>query len=210
MPENVVTIENYAKSIWQVLEALKISQVEILGYHTGSKVGIEMSLQFPQRVEKLLCISLSTLTPEQYASKKTSFAPLPIRFPGDELTKWWKTLKGYYDPDISIETLVQKYTISLKSGPRFHLGFAASHHYNATVLEKLACLGVPTALINPNDDLQNVTPLAEKFIENCVLINEPNWLPGFLDIKPEDVLKTMQSAFELLDNKNKATEQSLG
>jgi len=198
-----ISISVYAKSIWQALDQLDVADVEILGHHTGSKVGIEMALQSPERVRKLLCISLSTMTPEQYAAKKPSFKPLAEDFPGEGLWEWWKTLREYYDPNISFKTLSAKYAESIKTGEYFHSAFKASHEYNADILNKLGNLKTPVALVNPNDDLRDVTPIAAKYITHCHLVEKPDWKPGFLDTKPNEVFDLLQSAFKALDKKLK-------
>lgn len=196
-----VSIETYAKAVWHVVDALNLSDVEILGYHTGSKVGIEMALQAPQRTSKLYCISLSTMTPGEYKTRKVAFEPLSNR----KSESWFSSLKGYYDPALSEEVLKQKFNMSLKVGSRSHLGFKASHLYNAKILEKLGELQVPVALINPNDDLHAVTPKAAAYIENCVLIERGDWLPGFLDVKPHSVIETLNFASQNLNDIGQAS-----
>lgn len=187
-----VTIEAYAKSIWQALDSFNIEQIEILGHHTGSKVGIEMSLQHPSKVNRLMCIALSTMTPGQFASSKTSFKAFSNQEKSDGFADWWKTILDYYDANMPYDELAQKFAISVKSGSRFYLGFQAAHSYNANILEKLGALKMPTIIVNPNDDLQDITPLAANYVENVALIQKPEWQPGFLTLKPEQVLECLQ------------------
>lgn len=47
-------IEDYAKAIPAVLDALGIAQASILGHHTGALVATEVALQFPQRISRLI------------------------------------------------------------------------------------------------------------------------------------------------------------
>lgn len=190
LPADVpVTIESYALAMWQVLDALNISQIEALGYHTGSKVGIEMALQRLISVSKLFCISLSTMSPEAYKNSSVTFEPLTPE--GADI--WFQKLKGYYDPNLPEDILKQKLAATLKVASRSHLGFVASHSYNASILEKLRRLTVPVTLINPKDDLQDITPRAFNYIQNCTLLEQPNWLPGFLDLQPQSVLDVINS-----------------
>lgn len=194
-----ISIETFANAVWQALDVLGCANVEVLGYHTGSKVGIEMALQFPDRVDGLCCISLSTMTPDQFASQDVSFSPLYGESAGSDLINWWHQLKSYYDPELPVDILVQKYSTSIKVGKRFHLGFKASHQYNANILEKLRCLTIPTKLINPHDDLKAITPLAAPYIPDCTFIDRPDWLPGFLETKPESVIEVLASSGMKLD-----------
>lgn len=182
------TIELYAQAMWRVLDLLDIQMIEILGHHTGSKVAIEMALQRPNNVRKLTCIALSTMTPEEYANSSPNFLDLSEASMGPGFVKWWEMLKAYYSPDMPEDKLKQKHTISVKSGAAFGSGFAASHAYNAQVLSKLKTLKIPVTLINPNDDLRDITPYAAQYIDDCILIEKPSWLPGYLELVPKDVL----------------------
>lgn len=200
LSDNVpISIETYAKAVWQTLDVLNLKSVEILGYHTGSKVAVEMASQSPSRSAKLFCISLSSMTRETYDASEAKFEPLVNATSSRPHTDWLKTLHDYYDPELPEDILKQKYTTSVNVGSRSHLGFLASHIYNAKILEKLRRLKTPLALINPNDDLRSVTPKAADHIENSVLLERPDWLPGFLDIKPQSVLETINLASSRLD-----------
>ena len=187
------TIENHARSIWQLIDQLGISdrRIDILGYHTGSKVAIEMALQRPENISDLSCISLSTMTPEQFKEKEVAFGPIEPGLAGEGLRDWWNTLEAYYDPEMASEVLMQKFATSLRTGPYFHWGFVASHRYNENIIAKLRSLQTPMTLINPKDDLHEITPLAAQYIEHCQLVHRPNWLPGFLETQPNAILSTL-------------------
>ncbi|MCU0759656.1 MAG: alpha/beta hydrolase [Steroidobacteraceae bacterium] len=47
-------VEDYAKAIPAVLDALGIERAHILGHHTGALVATEVALQFPGRIERLV------------------------------------------------------------------------------------------------------------------------------------------------------------
>lgn len=193
--EVAVSIDVYAQAIWQVTDALSLSIVDILGYHTGSKVGIEMALQSPLRTGQLYCISLSTMTREAFDACDVKFEPLNKGNSDD----WREKLRSYYDPDMPENILQQKYATSMKAGSRSHLGFVASHSYNAIILDKLGRLQTPMALINPFDDLHAITPKAADYINNCLVIERKEWLPGFLDVNPQSVLETLNFAARKLN-----------
>lgn len=185
LPEDVpIAIETYAQAIWEVLDRLRISQIELVGYHTGSKVGIEMALQRPVSVKKLFCISLSTMTPEMFEKLDIKFEPLSH----EGADGWFQKLKNYYDPKLPDDILREKLAATLKIASRSHLGFIASHKYNENILQKLGELSTLVVLINPKDDLYEVTPNAANYIESCSLVEKPDWLPGFLDLRPQSVL----------------------
>ncbi len=50
----VPKIEDYAKIVPPVLDALGIDIADVLGHHTGAMVATEVALQFPERVRKLV------------------------------------------------------------------------------------------------------------------------------------------------------------
>lgn len=50
----VPAIEDYAKAVPSVLDALGISAASILGHHTGALVATEVALQFPERIKRVV------------------------------------------------------------------------------------------------------------------------------------------------------------
>ncbi|MEZ5474342.1 MAG: alpha/beta hydrolase [Steroidobacteraceae bacterium] len=50
----VPKVEDYAKIVPPVLDALGIAVADVLGHHTGAMVATEVALQFPDRVRKLV------------------------------------------------------------------------------------------------------------------------------------------------------------
>ena len=193
-----VSIEAYAQSIWQSLDALGIRTVDLFGYHTGSKVAVEMSTQNPDRVRNVVCVAIATMTAETYHSTPQTFEPLSLDKDGEGVAKWWRSLNAYYDPALPIENMAKKLSVSLQSGNGFHLGFKASYAYNAVIVERLKALEVPVALININDDLTDVTPKALEYLNHGILLDRPKWIPGYLDTRPSEIWETIAEAFDKL------------
>jgi len=61
VPEKPVGIEGYARAVWAVIDALGLGQIDLVGYHTGTKVATEMAWQRPDDVGRIVMISALVL-----------------------------------------------------------------------------------------------------------------------------------------------------
>ncbi len=56
-PNSIYSIESFAQSLWALLDGLGISQVNVVGFSLGGAVALEMALQRPACVPRLVLIN---------------------------------------------------------------------------------------------------------------------------------------------------------
>lgn len=202
-----VRIEDYARTIWQALDALQIDKVDLLGHHTGSKVAVEMTNQHPERVGSIVMISASVLSEDDFnAVKETKkFDPIPLDEEATRLTSLWKGFRQFCAPDLPVETVFKYVVDALRPGEAYLWGNRAAFLYNENFTNVLSRLPHPVTVINPNDDLYSITPNIMPFLQNGHLMDKPNWEHGSLDLCSDDVVKTVLKA--LKNNKNRSVEK---
>jgi len=61
----VPTVEDWAAAIVAVLDHLRIDKANFVGHHTGAKLAMEVALQFPERVGKLILQGPTLLSEEE-------------------------------------------------------------------------------------------------------------------------------------------------
>jgi pimeloyl-ACP methyl ester carboxylesterase len=54
VPDFVPKVEDYAKIIPAVLNHLRLNKVDLLGHHTGAMIATSASIQFPERINRLI------------------------------------------------------------------------------------------------------------------------------------------------------------
>lgn len=198
-PENPpVRIEDYARTIWQALDSLKIDCVDLLGHHTGSKVAADMARQKPERVESIVMVSASSMSPEEFSNlkKAKSFDAIPLDEAGTRLMKLWAGIRQFCSPDLPLETLYEFVLDALRPGDAYQWANRAAFLYNARFTSVLKDLPHPITVFNPNDDLYAVTPNIMPYLKNGTLIDKPNWEHGLFDMKTEETVKAILQALD--------------
>jgi len=61
VPQKKMSIEDFARSIWEALNELDFEKVDLLGHHTGAKVAAEMTYQRPDNVGGIVMVSALVL-----------------------------------------------------------------------------------------------------------------------------------------------------
>lgn len=62
-----VSIEDYAQSLWDVIDALDLGVIDLLGYHTGSTIALEAACQRPDRVGSIELVAAPVLSENELA-----------------------------------------------------------------------------------------------------------------------------------------------
>jgi pimeloyl-ACP methyl ester carboxylesterase len=63
--DSTPTIGLYAEAMIDVLRELSSAPADLFGFHTGCLVGVEMALQFPAEVRRLVQVDVPFFTPEE-------------------------------------------------------------------------------------------------------------------------------------------------
>lgn len=135
-PDTPYSIEMMARDTEELLNALGIERVSVLGISLGGRIALELALQHPEKVEKLLLVSTSA------------------RVRGTRKRRWRLRLLSLLS---SIPAFRSKYP-----QPRYAFlrQFQASTNYNCT--DRLHKLQMPTAIMHGKKDKSASYALAEE------------------------------------------------
>ena len=180
-PPSPPQIADYAGALVRFLDEMKLNRVDLMGYHTGSMTSIEMARRFPQRVRKVVMISAPIFTPEELAPLRAAMGR-SVTYESmlqTTLDNWRKTGKGMFR---DVPTDDRYVDISLDRMRRFRTGgwgFNAAFDYDLPAA--LAEVRQPILLLNPEDDLWQMTPRAMKYAKTATQHDLPGWTHGHLD-----------------------------
>jgi pimeloyl-ACP methyl ester carboxylesterase len=126
------TVEDYARAMLACIEGLGLDgAVDLLGFHTGCLVGLEMALQAPGRVRRLVLIDVPCFTP---ARRKQYLAELgkPPRFTGElaSIQAAWDTNVASKMDQLPVDRCLELLAEQLRIGPRANAGFRAAFSYD--------------------------------------------------------------------------------
>jgi pimeloyl-ACP methyl ester carboxylesterase len=190
------TIQDYAGAMGDLLDALKLRDVDVMGYHTGSKIALELTIQRPRQVRKVVMISAAIWTDEELKEHRAQFAKTEIAEDGAHLVKWWRALNRWSMKGRTLAQKAETFHARVMRPEISWWGHNAAFDYKTA--DALAKVDQPVLILNPEDDIWDFTPRAKQYLRNGRIHDLPGWSHGFLDIKTRE---TAAIVAEFLDEK---------
>lgn len=145
---------------------------DIAGYHTGSVIAVAMAIAAPDRVRRIVPVSLPLYDAAERSARLGRIADgPPLAEDGGHLVAMWRHMQTLFDPRIDTGWKQASLTENLRSGPRAYWGYAAVYGYDLAAA--LPRLRQPVLLIAPEDDLWEPTQRAAPLIPDARLLPLP-------------------------------------
>jgi|TARA_B110000196_G_scaffold197684_1_gene169378 pimeloyl-ACP methyl ester carboxylesterase len=183
-------IADYARAAARVADALGLKQIDVMGYHTGSETCIELALQRPDLVRRIVQISCPVFTDEELKQLRENYGGQPIAADGSHIVGKWKHMLPFYGPLVPRDVLARNFAEGLRGGPIAHWGHRAAFNYD--LRETLPKVSQPILVINPNDDLVEQTPRGLPLIQNVRMVEIKDRGHGFIDTMTDDFAQTLR------------------
>ena len=191
-----VRVEDYAKACWQVAAAFTDGPIDLLGHHTGSKVAVEMAYTRPKHVRSIILISTAVLTPEEQASFETTYQPIPLDEDGTRFQTMWSRIVEHRGPGMTLEMMADALAENLRGGENYEWGHRAAFAYNSVFAKRVESLPHPITVVNPRDDLEDITPRVMPLLQHGTLVEKPEWGHGFLSAHRQEAAKLFIQALD--------------
>ena len=186
-PPEPVGIPDFAGAMTDLLKSQGIGTVDVMGYHTGSATTLELARQQPDLARRLVIVSALMHSQEEFAEIADFLekgAVVPLDEQAANLSKRYAFFEEFW-PDVPKgETGWRVFFNSHVQAPISHWGFRAAFAYDFPAALKATTH--PLLILNPEDDVWEVTPLATPFIQNGRIHDLPGWTHGFLHIHAEE------------------------
>lgn len=196
VPASHMDIEGFAEVLWDVIDALDLPKVDMLGHHTGAKVATEMAFQRPEDVGNIVMVSALVLSVEERENFKSMFKPIPLDEDGTRFTHMWAQSVKYRGPGMTLVQLAASMAENMRAGEAYEWGHEAAFAYNVHFPERIAALPHRITVLNPKDMLFEYTPRVGKLLQNGDVIDFPNWGFGFMDTDTEAAVKVVKAALD--------------
>ncbi|MDQ7905738.1 alpha/beta fold hydrolase [Phytohabitans sp. ZYX-F-186] len=182
-PPRPWSIPEYADGLWRAADALGLSDVYLLGQHTGAVIAAEAALQAPDRVRRLVLQGLPLYDERERAEKKASYAPgyTPGR-DGEHLRVIWDRVYGLY-PRLTPEEAGRQVVEYLLTGPDYATAYRAVFDH---VVDTEALAKVPTVLLHGDADLvHRFSPVVRAALPHAPLVTIPGGTDFVAGEQPE-------------------------
>ncbi len=190
--EPEVSLEDYARSVWQVIDALRLGQVDLLGHHTGSKVAAEMAFQRPDDVNRICMISAAWFSKAELAEFSSMFQPIPLDREGNRFRIMWERIIQFSGPGQTLEMMAESMAENLRGGEAYEWGHRAAFDYADRFIEIVPQLDHQIGVLNPGDELFEATRRIEPVLKNAVIRDYPQWGHGFLEAYTDDAVMAVK------------------
>jgi pimeloyl-ACP methyl ester carboxylesterase len=197
-PPSPPIIADYAAAMASFLDALNIGEVDVFGDHTGAKVAVELSLQQPDRVRRLVFNACPVYSPEKMAEMMEHLeAERPkdvVPEDGSHILHRWGGMKGWYKPDAPMELYNRDFCESLRGLDLAWYGhnaaFAVKHSDN------LPHVSQPILILCPDDGLWDATIAAGPYLKNGRILELPQFGMGAISQHSTEIARILR---EFLD-----------
>jgi pimeloyl-ACP methyl ester carboxylesterase len=155
-PPAPVEIADYADEMLGVMDRLHAGRFDVLGYHTGSVIAASMAERFPDRVRRVVMVSLPVYSEQARAQKLAGLESWPQPdADAANVMAMWQRMQPLFDPRLDIAWKQESLVENLRCGSR--APWAYSSVYRHDLAATLAMVRQPALIINPEDDLWRQT-----------------------------------------------------
>ncbi len=174
-PPRKFLMEDHARTVFQVMDAMGIASATVVGTHAGSQIGVEMAVTRPKRVDRLVMFGLPFFKTEAEFiahSSKPVFTPVTIKPDGSHLVEWWQRSIRYGD---SAQIADERTLDFHKAGERSEELHEAAFAYVPKLRGKLPAVKCPALLIaGGKDHYAAVQSEVQKLIPRSRVVTIPD------------------------------------
>ena len=167
-------IIDHARTVISFMDALGIKKAHVAGQFFGAEIAVELAVNWPERVDKLILAGAEFWEESQAADLKepTNFTTtVEIKQDGSHLLEWWR--RACLWGDYSLEILEERVIEYVKAGTRGEEAHWAGGNYNAK--HRLPLITRPTLVLDaPGFPLHSRSGVVKKLIPNSKLTTVKN------------------------------------
>ena len=185
------SIGDYAIAMSALLDTFGLDSVDLLGYHTGSKIAVCLALAEPRRVNRLVLVSAPNYSSDQLRRQKESLGrPTAPAEDGSHLLAHWRGLCAWRGPGQTLEMVQEEFAAQVQAGSRAHWEYQAAFGYPHA--QYLPQVGQPVLVLCPEDDLEEPTLAAATLINNGRLERLPGWGHGMTRVRTAELARVLR------------------
>jgi pimeloyl-ACP methyl ester carboxylesterase len=178
-PESAPSIADYAAAVGDLLDSLRLRQVDLLGYQAGSLAATELAIARPEQVRRVVLIGVPVFDARDREAYNTRPWPSRAREDGSHLVEEWQRIRRSRGARASISRVGEDFAGSLRAGDTAAWGPTAAAGYAAG--ERLPLLRQPTLVLRPHDECWEMSARVDALVRECRRVDLPDQDGSFLD-----------------------------
>lgn len=196
-PEGLPTIKDYADAANVALDRLGLKSerggsVDVLGYHTGSLIAIELAVQQPKLVRRLVLAGLPFYAGEEREKGyKRNAVPEPLNDDGSHLKSKWEFSLIAVPSGLPLARAQEHFNDSMQCYPHCWKAYHAVFSYESD--KRIPLLRQPVMLITMAGSLKAETEAAGPLFRNAKIIHFAEITYGGFDLHTEKLVQTTRA-----------------
>jgi pimeloyl-ACP methyl ester carboxylesterase len=184
-PPGPTRLEDYARALAHAVEELNLeeSKFDLMGFHTGAMIAVEMAVQQPDRVRRLVLAGLPFQEP---AARATVFAPMAkapiLAEDGGHLTPYWNAIAGARSTGASLAAAQCKFADAMAGFTHAWRAYDALSQYPAEI--QIPKIRQAVRLLFINEALRAWTLGAVPLFSRAEIIDLPDLNRDAFEIAP--------------------------
>lgn len=196
-PDSPPSIELYAANVARVLDALAVEDpVDVLGYHTGTLMAVELAIQQPSRVRRLVLPGVPYFTGEAQREAFATYAkPDALDPSGEYLRSKWAFASAGLKHGMSLQRAQDHFADMMQAVPESGHAYYGVFSYDGE--HQFPKLTQPSLFIAPTGSLLAETQAAQAITPNSDLIIMSDYPNNVFDLGVPDMARLTR---EFLDH----------
>jgi pimeloyl-ACP methyl ester carboxylesterase len=186
-PASPPTIADYAAAVGDLLDTLRLRQVDLLGYQSGSLAAAELAVARPDQVRRVILASVPVFDAKERETYNSRPWPARAREDGGHLVEEWQRIRRSRGVNAPLSRLSEDLGTALRAGESAAWGPAAAANYPAG--ERLPLLRQPTLVLRPKDEFWDMTARADGLLSEARRVDLEGHNGGLFDTGAADVAR---------------------
>jgi pimeloyl-ACP methyl ester carboxylesterase len=186
-PDSPPSMTEYAAAVGDLVDTLRLRQVDLLGWQGGALAAVELALARPQQVRRLVLASV----PVHDAREREAFNARPwpsrAREDGAHLVEEWQRIRRSRGAKASVSRVGEDLAGAMRAGDAAVWGPSAAANYPAG--ERLPLLKQPALVLRPRDEYWDMCVRAETLIHESRRVDLPEQDGSLFDAGASDVAR---------------------
>ena len=186
-PDSRPSMAEYAAAVGDLIDTLRLRQVDLLGWQAGSLAAVELAIARPQQIRRVVLAGVPVFDAREREVFNSRPWPARAREDGGHLVEEWQRIRRSRGAKASTSRVGEDLAGSLRAGDSAAWGPTAAANYPAG--ERLPLLRQPALVLRPRDEFWDMSGRADSLIHESRRVDLPEQDGGLFDAGAGEVAR---------------------
>jgi pimeloyl-ACP methyl ester carboxylesterase len=177
------SIADYANSIGDFLDSMRLRQIDLLGCQTGALIAAELAISRPTQIRRVVLASVPALNAAERADFLRAPWPAAPSEDGSYLLAEWRRSTANAKGSAMLDVAARRIAAMLDNGPNASWGMRAAAQYPAE--ERLRLITQPVMTLRPKDEYWESALRLRILLPAARAVDLPQEGAGWFEAAPE-------------------------